>query len=127
MTPYPHAERLARLDRVARRMDSAIGIPGTRFRFGLDSILGLVPGVGDVLTLAPGAWIIWNAHKMGAPRRVLARMAVNSGIDAAIGTIPVIGDLFDIGWKANRRNVALLRDHFEREQAAPRDGLSHIA
>ena len=111
--------RLARLERAARLMDSAVRIPGTRIRVGLDSIVGLVPGIGDTLALAPGAWIIGSAWNMGAPGHVLGRMAVNSGIDWAIGTVPLIGDLFDVGFKANLRNVALLREHLEKTKGRP--------
>ncbi len=111
--------RLAKLERVANLMDSALRIPGTRIRVGLDSIVGLVPGVGDTLALAPGAWIIGSAWNMGAPNHVLGRMALNSGIDWAIGTIPLIGDLFDVGFKANIRNVALLREHVEKTKGRP--------
>ena len=111
--------RLDRMERTARLMDSAFRIPGTRIRVGLDSIVGLVPGIGDTLALAPGAWIIGSAWSMGAPGHVLGRMAVNSGIDWIVGSIPLLGDLFDVGFKANLRNVALLREHFEKTKGRP--------
>lgn len=114
MTRHPHLDRLDRLDDLARRLDAAFRIPGTRIRLGYDSIIGLIPGIGDAAALAPGAWIVLESHRMGAPRSVLARQVLNVGIDAVVGTIPVIGDVFDVGWKANRRNVALLRRHLER-------------
>lgn len=76
-----------------------------------DSLLGLVPGIGDVLALAPAGWIIWKARDLGAPKMLQARMAGNTAIDAMIGAIPVVGDLFDMGWKGNLRNVRLLRAH----------------
>ncbi|KKL21812.1 hypothetical protein LCGC14_2441710 [marine sediment metagenome] len=98
-------------------MDSALRVPGTSIRLGWDSILGLVPGIGDALALAPGAWIVMESHKMGAPRSVLLKQGVNVALDTAIGTIPIIGDLFDIGFKSNRRNVALLRRHLEQDSA----------
>lgn len=107
--------RIDRLDRIARRMDSAFRIPGTKIRIGADGILGLVPGIGDGLALAPAAYIIWESHRIGAPPELLARMAVNVGVDALVGTVPLIGDIFDIGWKANLRNADLLRRHFERQ------------
>lgn len=115
-----HATRLARLDRLAGLMDSAVRVPGTRFRIGLDSLVGLVPGVGDTLALLPAAWILGQAWKMGAPAPVLGRMALNTGIDWALGTVPLVGDLFDVGFKANRRNVALLRGHLEKQKGPPR-------
>ncbi|WGH77931.1 DUF4112 domain-containing protein [Jannaschia ovalis] len=110
--PADHAARLARLERLAVQLDSRFRLPGTRIRFGWDSIIGLVPGVGDVATLVPAAWIWLEAHRMGAPAGLKARMALNTGVDWILGSIPVVGDLFDVGIKANRRNVALLRAHF---------------
>ena len=108
---HPHA-RIARLERLAHNMDSRYRVPGTRIRFGWDSIIGLVPGVGDVATLGPAGYILLEAHRMGAPTGLKLRMAANSGIDWVVGSIPIVGDLLDVGLKANRRNVALLRDHF---------------
>ncbi len=105
---------LDRLDRLAERMDSAFRIPGTKITLGWDSILGFVPGVGDTLALGPAAYMLYSARRMGAPKRVLARMAVNSGIDWAIGLVPLAGDIFDIGFKANRRNARLVRRYFEK-------------
>ena len=110
----PIALRLARLERLAHNMDSRYRVPGTNIRFGWDSILGLVPGVGDVAALGPAGYIWLEAHRMGAPNGVKARMAFNTGIDWLIGSVPLLGDLFDVGWKGNRRNVALLREHVER-------------
>lgn len=109
------------LDRLAQRMDSLFRLPGTRIRIGLDSLLGLIPGVGDVAALMPAGYIILRAHRMGASRPVLARMAVNTGIDTVVGSIPLIGDIFDVGYKANRRNVALLRRHLETKKGAASD------
>jgi uncharacterized protein DUF4112 len=105
--------RLDHLDRIARSMDRAVRLPIIGVRVGWDSILGLIPGIGDALTLGPAGYIVVQGHRMGAPFDVTARMISNIGIDALIGSIPLIGDLFDVGWKANTRNVALLRDHFE--------------
>lgn len=110
----PRLSRVARAERIARLMDRAVRLPGTRIRLGLDSILGLVPGVGDTLALAPALFILQEAYRMGLPRRDLARMARNLGIDWVIGLVPLIGDIFDVGWKANLRNAAILRDHVER-------------
>jgi len=107
-----------RLHRIATRMDSAVRIPILGVRVGWDSILGLVPGVGDALALAPAGYIVKEAHRLGASRSVLARMGTNIGIDLLIGTVPLIGDLFDVGWKANLRNVSLLRNHLEKKRPA---------
>ena len=111
-----HGAEIERLDRLARLLDSRFGIPGTRISFGYDAIVGLIPGIGDALTLAPQAWLVWRARQLGAPKSVLARMAVNTGIDTLVGAIPLVGDLFDMTFKANLRNVRLLRDHLERER-----------
>jgi len=119
-----HAHRLDRLERLADRLDTAIRIPVVGVRLGYDSIVGLIPGVGDVLTLLPTGYIIYESHRMGASRPVIAKMSVNAAIDAAIGSIPILGDLFDVAFKANKRNVAILRQHlFERglvDAAPPR-------
>ncbi|WP_299820031.1 DUF4112 domain-containing protein [uncultured Jannaschia sp.] len=118
MTPDMTA-RLDRLDRLARNMDSRYRIPGTGIRFGWDSILGLVPGLGDVASLGPAGFIWLEAHRMGVPNSVKARMAANIGIDWIVGSVPLVGDLLDVGLKANRRNVALLREHFASSDGRP--------
>lgn len=109
-----------RTEALARLLDSAIGIPGTRIRFGLDALIGLIPGVGDVLGFVLGAWFLVEGLRVGAPSGLLARMAGNLAIDALAGFVPLIGDLVDIGFKANRRNAALLGAHLDRlEGRAP--------
>lgn len=113
-----HAARLDHLDRVAHTMDRAVRIPLIGVRVGLDSIMGLVPGIGDLLAVGPAGYILLQAYRMGAPRALVARMGANIGIDAVVGSIPLIGDLFDVGWKANTRNVRLLRNHLEAQQVA---------
>ncbi|WP_300514342.1 DUF4112 domain-containing protein [Aliiroseovarius sp.] len=109
--------RLQRLETLAYRLENLLPIPGTDLRFGVDAILGLVPVVGDVVAVIPGAYIMVTAHDMGAPRRLLIRMGLNLAVDVAIGLVPAIGDLFDIAWNANTRNVALLRRHLETQTA----------
>ena len=104
-------DKLEHLTRVAHRMDRAIRVPILGVRVGWDSVLGLVPGIGDVLTLIPAGYIILQARQMGAPPALLARMAANVGVDTVIGAVPLVGDVFDIAWKANSRNVVLLREH----------------
>lgn len=106
--------RLDHLERLANRMDRAFRVPGTRFRFGWDSILGLVPGIGDTLALTPAAYILWQARQIGAPKRLQARMLANTGFDWVVGLVPLVGDIFDIGVKSNSRNVALLRVHMQK-------------
>lgn len=105
--------QLRRLDQLADWMDSRFKLPGTNIRFGLDSILGFLPGVGDGVTALPSVYLIASAHSLGVPKLTLLRMAWNVLIDMMIGTIPLIGDIFDIGFKANRRNIALMRKHVE--------------
>lgn len=95
-------------DRFSRLMDSSIRLPGG-FRIGLDGLLGLIPGVGDLLTGLLSAWLVIQGHREGAPLRVLVRMVANIVIDAVIGSIPLVGDFFDFFWKANEKNAALLR------------------
>jgi hypothetical protein len=113
--PDPQAEQreLAQLDRVSHLLDAAIRIPGTKIRVGLDPILGLIPGVGDWAGALGSGYILVRAAGLGAARPTLLRMAANIGVDLLVGTVPVLGDLFDVGWRANQRNLALLRAHLE--------------
>lgn len=111
----------SRLDDVrvlARVLDSAVRVPGTGMRFGLDAVLGLIPGVGDVAGGVFASYVLIQAARLGAPPSVLLRMLVNVGIDSLVGTIPLLGDLFDVGWKSSTRNVALLERHVEQPGAA---------
>jgi hypothetical protein len=102
---------LAALRRWSALLDSAFRIPGTSLRFGLDPILGLFPGLGDVLTPAFSALLLVHGVRLRVPRVVLVRMLMNAALDFVLGAVPVVGDLFDIGWKANLRNLALLERH----------------
>jgi hypothetical protein len=108
------ASRLLRLDRLADLLDTRFRIPGTPIRFGLDGIIGLVPGLGDAAGAVLSLYILIESRAMGASWWAIARMLLNIGIDFLVGLIPILGDIFDIGWKANRRNVALLRRHLAR-------------
>lgn len=108
---------LAQARALARLLDTAVRIPGTSFRVGLDPIIGLVPGVGDLLGGALSAYVLLLAARAGASRPVLLRMLANLGTDAVVGAVPLAGDLFDAGFKANARNLALLEQHV----AAPRE------
>ena len=100
-----------RLTALARALDSAVRIPGTDVRFGLDAIIGLVPGVGDLAGAALAGYIVLAAARQGASAALLARMLLNVAIDTVLGSVPVVGDLFDVAWRANLRNVALLERH----------------
>jgi Domain of unknown function (DUF4112) len=102
------------LDLLARILDEWFRVPGTSIRFGLDGIIGLVPGVGDILGGLASTILIVAAWVRGVPYVTLARMVVNVGIEVLLGTIPLLGDAFDIAWKANRRNYALIVRHLEQ-------------
>lgn len=103
-----------RLERLAWYLDSSIKIPGLNARFGLDALLGLVPGVGDTIGALVSSAVISEAARLGAPKVLLLKMAVNVLLDALAGTVPVLGDLFDFVWKANQRNVQLLNSYLDR-------------
>ena len=109
MPPDPRG--LEALRRWARIFDSAFRIPGTQITFGLDPILGLIPGLGDVASPLFSLFFFWHGVRLGVPKVVLARMVVNVLVDSAVGAIPVAGDFFDFGWKANAWNLALLERH----------------
>ncbi|MBB3916850.1 DUF4112 domain-containing protein [Rhizobium fabae] len=105
-------ERIRRAVRIARLMDTAVRLPVIGVRIGADSVLGLIPAVGDIAGSLIGIFIINEARRLGIPNHKLARMAVNLGIDAAGGTVPLIGDLFDVYFKSHRRNVGIILEHF---------------
>ncbi len=105
------SRELEKLDKLAWWMDSKFVIPGTSIRFGLDVILGLVPGIGDTGSLLISAYLIGKARSYNVPWYVTVQMIWNAFLDWIIGIIPLVGDLFDIGWKANLRNVSLIRQH----------------
>ena len=108
---------------LAKLMDSAFEIPGTGVKFGLDAIIGLLPGIGDAISSAIGGYIVLIAAKMGVPRVVLWRMSLNLLVDAAVGVVPVVGDLLDVAWKANVKNVELLERALSDPRAAKRSSI----
>ena len=108
------------LEKLSWFMDQALGIPGTKIRFGLDSIIGLVPGIGDFVGLLISGWVVAGSVQAGARRRTVMRMLFNVGRDAILGAIPFIGDLFDISSRANSRNMELLRADLEAQRQAER-------
>jgi hypothetical protein len=114
MTEFERVKVLERISRIARLMDTAWRIPLTRIRFGLDTVLGLIPGAGDAINLGISVYALVLARKLGAPKSLMLRMAVNSGIDFGLGSIPVVGDIFDLFFKSNTRNLKLLSDYLER-------------
>lgn len=100
-----------RVQLLARALDSAIRIPGTRISFGIDSIVGLIPGAGDLASALLSGYIVLASARMGVPPSVVARMILNLGVDTLVGSVPLLGDLFDVGFRANLRNAALLDRH----------------
>lgn len=108
---------LLRLEQLAHLMDSAFLLPGINRRVGLDAVIGLVPILGDIAGMAIASYIVYEAKRLGAPRWLVWRMMGNVAIDGAVGSVPLAGDLLDAAFKANRRNVRLLRRHLERKGA----------
>jgi len=111
MTNSSDDVRLTRVRTIARALDSAVSIPGTSFRFGLDPVLGLVPGLGDLAGAVLSGYIVLAGVRMGVSRSGVVRMLANIAIDTFVGSVPILGDLFDAGWKSNNRNVALIERH----------------
>ncbi len=101
----------AQTERLARLLDSQFRVPGTRMRFGVDGVLGLLPGVGDAAGLALSSMVIVQAVRLGARGSTVVRMVLNVGLDTVVGAVPVLGSMFDFAFKANNRNIALLRRH----------------
>lgn len=109
-----NAESLERLRTIARLLDARFGVPGTRFRFGLDSLLGLVPGIGDGATALVSLYILLEARRLGAGMPTLLRMGWNVALDLGLGVVPVVGDVFDLFWKSNLKNIDLLEADLAR-------------
>ena len=105
------ARRLARLRRLAWLLDGALRLPGSKFRFGLNSLIGLTPLAGDALLGAVSLYIVYEGFRLGLPRTAIVRMIGNVAVETAIGAIPVAGDLFDVAFKANLRNLAIIDRH----------------
>ncbi len=113
-------QRYERLQRVSWLLDNAIPIPFTRFRIGLDPLIGLMPGLGDAIGASMSGWIVVEAARFGVSRSVLLRMLLNIAIDTAIGAVPGVGDLFDFAWKSDQMNLKLLQRHLEHPEGARR-------
>jgi hypothetical protein len=107
---------LRRLERLAIVLDSAIVVPGTNLRFGVDALLGLFPGGGDVVGAALSGYIVYESWRLGVPASGLARMIGNVLTDTLLGAVPIAGDLFDAAWKANLRNIGILRGHLRSQR-----------
>ena len=111
------AGQAERVRALARLLDSAVRVPGTSVRFGLDSLIGLIPGLGDLAGAAMSGYIVLAAARLGVPPAILTRMLLNLGLDTLVGTIPLLGDLFDVGFRANVRNAALIDRHLAEPAA----------
>jgi hypothetical protein len=107
---------LNRIRRIARLLDTAIGIPGTKFRIGLDPILGLIPGGGDLVGAGISAYMIFLAARFGLAKEDIGKMIWNIGLETVAGSVPVLGDIFDAYFKANMRNLDILEKHLEKEE-----------
>jgi hypothetical protein len=103
-----------RLEMMEQVLERAFVLPGTNQRIGLDAVLGVVPVLGDLISAALGAWIVWEARNLGMSRWQIARMSANVGVDTALGAIPLVGDLFDIVFRSNSRNLKIIRKHLDR-------------
>lgn len=113
--PLTREQRLARLDAIAKLLDVAFVVPGTNVRYGLDGLIGLVPVIGDIITTAFSLWLVREARALGAPWYLTARMLSNVAVDGVIGLVPVAGDAFDVMFRANMRNVRMLKRWLDRQ------------
>jgi len=107
-------ERLLRLKLLSNRLDEIITIPGTKYKIGIDPIIGTIPIIGDLLGSIISIYILYSGSKMGLSSRIIAKMSLNIGFDFVLGLIPIIGDIFDMGWKANKRNVKLIENNINK-------------
>jgi hypothetical protein len=112
--PHHKRQSMQRVRKVSHLLDEAFRIPGTQFRVGLDPILGLLPVGGDLASALISLYIAFEGYRMEVPRHVLARMLANVAIDTFVGSVPVLGSIFDATWKANRKNRSLLERHIDR-------------
>ena len=118
--PRSRRERIARID-LCTLLDTALIVPILNLRFGLDAVLGLVPGIGDLLTTAMSLYIVHEARQLGAPAFLVARMLGNVAIDGVVGAVPLVGDVFDVMWRSNHRNMRLLQEWLAAEERRGRN------
>ena len=115
--PQSVRQRVEALDLLLER---SFHIPGTKIPFGLDSIIGLVPVLGDVVTAVMGAYMVWEARNLGMSKWHLIRMTANVGVDTALGAIPLIGDVFDLVWRSNSKNLRIIKKHLDKHHPGTR-------
>lgn len=120
-TESDRSRSLGEVEMLAWLLDNSIPVPGTGRRFGIDAVIGFVPVLGDLVSGGLSLFVVWRASRMGLPRIVVARMLANSAIDIVVGAIPVLGDAFDLWFKANTRNLGIMRRHLEEPAASTRD------
>lgn len=127
MTDFELEAAMARVELVARMMDSMFEIPGTRIRIGADALIGMIPVLGDLISQAISSYIIWEARQLGVSKLTIARMVGNSAIDTIVGIVPFIGDAFDVAFRANMKNLALLKAHIEKHgRSVRREGEASV-
>ena len=122
--PRTESERsrsLGEVEMLAWLLDNSIPVPGTGRRFGIDAVIGFVPVLGDIVSGGLGLFVVWRASRFGLPRIAVARMLANTVIDIAVGAIPILGDAFDLWFKANTRNLGIMRRHLEEPTASTRN------
>jgi hypothetical protein len=113
--PLNHAQVMRRLEWLTNFLDDRYAVPGTKFRFGWDTLIGLVPVVGDSVTTGLSVYFMWEANRLGVRKRTLWRMLGNVGFDFVVGAVPLVGDLCDVAWRANRKNLKLLKQELTRD------------
>jgi len=113
--PLTREQRLARLEALAKLLDVAFIVPGTNIRYGIDGLIGLIPVVGDIITTAISLWLVREARALGAPWHITARMLANVAVDGVVGLVPLAGDAFDVMFRANVKNIRLLRRWMEKQ------------
>lgn len=115
----PHSVR-ARVEALEKLLERSFLIPGTKIPFGLDSVIGLVPVLGDVVTAAMGAYMVWEARNLGMSKWQLIRMTANVGVDTALGAIPLVGDAFDLVFRSNSKNLRIIKKHLDKHHPGTR-------
>ena len=109
-----------RVEAMEKLLERSLTIPGTKIPIGLDALAGLIPVVGDLITAAMGAWIVWEGKNLGMPKWQLWRMAANVGFDTAIGAVPLVGDVFDFAFRSNSKNLRIIKRHLDKHHPATR-------
>ncbi len=110
----------ARVEVMEKLLERSFTVPGTKIPIGLDSLIGLIPVVGDIITAAMGMYIVWEARNLGLSKFQLTRMAANVGVDTVLGAVPLVGDAFDFLWRSNSRNLRIIRKHLDKHHPSTR-------